>query len=280
MSDGTPLRLSLDGRSSARSLLLTVLGEYVLPSGHSTWTSTLVRALAALGVEEKACRQALANMARAGWISRERRGRSVKWYLTDDGRSLLEEGSERIYSFDPVRSGWDGHWLVVLISVPEERRPYRHVLRTRLAWAGFGSLGQGAWVSPLGSSREKELAGILGDLGDQVKAISFIAELGSLTDPSALVRQAWDIEFLDNRYRAFIELFRSAPRTGPEEAFVTKSWLVHEWRRFPLLDPGIPAELLPVSWNGGPAAELFHKLYDELSSDAAAWFAGLDEVVP
>jgi phenylacetic acid degradation operon negative regulatory protein len=33
--------------------------------------------------------------------------------------------------------------------------------------------------------------------------------------------------------------------------------LVHEWRRFPFLDPRLPAELLPEGWIGDHARELF-----------------------
>ena len=38
------------GAPSARSVLLTVLGEYVLVSGGMAWTAALVEALGVLGV--------------------------------------------------------------------------------------------------------------------------------------------------------------------------------------------------------------------------------------
>ena len=57
---------------SARSLLLTVLGEYVLPRVEPAWTSTLLHVLGGLGVEEKSTRQSLARMAADGWIVAER----------------------------------------------------------------------------------------------------------------------------------------------------------------------------------------------------------------
>src|SRR6185437_590061 len=44
------------GPSSARSLLLTVLGEFVLPTGEPVWTGTLVTALGLFGIAEKAAR--------------------------------------------------------------------------------------------------------------------------------------------------------------------------------------------------------------------------------
>ena len=32
---------------------------------------------------------------------------------------------------------------------------------------------------------------------------------------------------------------------------------MHAWRRFPFLDPKLPAELLPAEWAGARAAALF-----------------------
>src|SRR5664280_2475439 len=50
-----PLEL---GAPSARSLLVTVLGEFVLPAGGWVWTGTLVVVRGALGIEAGAARQA------------------------------------------------------------------------------------------------------------------------------------------------------------------------------------------------------------------------------
>ena len=46
-----------------------------------------------------------------------------------------------------------------MVRVPEGRRDHRHQVRTRLAWAGFGSLGQG---SGLGSGLGTGLGSTLG----------------------------------------------------------------------------------------------------------------------
>src|SRR5262249_25655755 len=103
---------------SARSLLLTVLGEYVLPGGEPAWTATLVGALGVLGVAEKAARQALARTAGDGWLASTRHGRRAKWELTQAGRRLLTDGAHRIYSFGQGQNAWDGRWLVLLTSAP------------------------------------------------------------------------------------------------------------------------------------------------------------------
>ncbi len=49
----------------------------------------------------------------------------------------------------------------------------------------------------------------------------------------------------------------SNPATG-EAALRAQTRLVHEWRRFPFLDPRLPVQLLPENWSGVKAADLFH----------------------
>jgi hypothetical protein len=116
------------GDTSARSLLTTVLGEYVLPRGRPVWTSALVETLALFGVEEKSARQALARTAKgAGWLASERVGRRTRWALTPPGRRLLTEGAQRIYDFG---SG--------------EPRLGRHLA----GGAGFGARGQAGPAAP------------------------------------------------------------------------------------------------------------------------------------
>jgi len=46
--------------------------------------------------------------------------------------------------------------------------------------------------------------------------------------------------------------------------------LVHAWRRFPWIDPGLPAQFLPVPWRGTAAAALFGRLHAAWADDAIA----------
>src|SRR5882724_10497931 len=98
---------------SAKAILLTVLGEYVLPNGGAVWTSTIVDALALFEVSERNARQAVARLSDQGIVSADRHGRRVRWRLTESGRRLLSVGTERIYGFGADTSAWDSRWLVV-----------------------------------------------------------------------------------------------------------------------------------------------------------------------
>src|ERR1700749_945420 len=85
------------GAESARGLLFTVLGEFVLPAGGAVWTSAIIDVLGRVGVEEKAGRQALMRTAADGFLESEKVGRRTRWRLTDDASTLLTEGTQRIF---------------------------------------------------------------------------------------------------------------------------------------------------------------------------------------
>jgi phenylacetic acid degradation operon negative regulatory protein len=251
------------GNASARSLLMTMLGEFVLPRGGGpVWTQALVSGLGLFGIEAKSARQALARTAAEGWLAPERVGRQVRWSLTPHGRRLLSEGARRIYAFGREEVQWDGRWLVLLVSVPESQRDLRHRIRTQLSWAGFGSPAPGVWVSPH-VSQQAEARRILDEAGVSGSAMSFAASYGALGSQDMLAARSWDLGALEQRYEEFIDEFTGlGPATG-EAVLRAQTRLVHEWRRFPFLDPGLPVQLLPENWSGAKAADLFHARHAE-----------------
>ncbi len=248
------------GATSARSLLLTVLGEFVLPRGEPVWTQVLIDVLGRLDVESKSARQALARTAAEGLMVSDRSGRRVRWSLTEQGHTLLSDGATRIYGFGATTRRWDGRWLVLLVSVPEARRQLRHRLRTRLAWAGLGSPAPGVWVTP-DPSKQDEAAGVVADLELSGVASSFVGPFGTIGSARAVVEQAWDLAEVEAAYETFLDTFTDAAPTDPAEIMAHQIHLVHAWRRFPFLDPRLPPELLPDRWAGARAAELFGTLH-------------------
>ena len=259
---------------SAKALLLTMLGEFVLPRGGVVWTSTIIAGLGELGISERNARQAAARLAEDGLIVSERVGRSARWVLTDRGRRLLELGAERIYGFGAPGEAWDGRWLVVHASVPESLRADRHRLRTRLGFAGFGFLGPGVAISPH-VDREQLANETLREL--EVDAVVFVARTGSFAPDAVIIERAWDLAGLADRYRSFLADANAHPSVSDAERFAAVVSLVHEWRRFPFDDPEIPFELLPDGWPGGDAKEVFDRCRSSWLPAAGEWFAQLDE---
>lgn len=266
------------GSASARGLLFTVLGEFVLPVGRVAWTSSFIDVLGRLGVEEKAARQALMRTAGDGWLESERVGRRTRWTLTPAAEALLVGGTERIFGFTGVAASWDGRWLIVLARAPESERPARHLLRTRLSWAGFGSPAPGVWVSTH-VDRAGEVETVLAEAGMRQDAQVFVAEhlpstaAGGEAELPAMVRAAWDLADLEQRYEQFLARFADDDVDDPLTATTE---LVHAWRRFPWTDPLLPDRLLPRPWNGVTAARRFADLHARWSLAARAEWAALE----
>jgi len=259
--------------ATAQSLLNTVLGEFVYPRERFAWTQALVGGLKLFGIDEAAVRQALARSASVGLLDREQEGRRVRWRMSKTTERMREEGGRRLYTFRSGRIDWDGKWLLLSVIVPDDR--HRLLLRRRLAWAGFGILPTGLAISPH-VEREAEARRVLEFLGLEKEALSFVATLDTIGAPSRMIHSAWDLDALAVRYEKFVHQLRAQrPRSG-EELFVAITWLVHEWRRFLYVDPGLPVEVLPAKWIGLEAKEAFDRHYAKWRPGAARWFDAIN----
>jgi phenylacetic acid degradation operon negative regulatory protein len=264
--------------SGARGLLYTVLGEFVLPGGGGAWTSTLVAACQLCGVSEKNARQALARLGEHGRIGAQRHGRHVRWTLTPSGESLLRAGAERIYAFGTARDDWNGEWLMAHCPVPESRRAVRLRLRTQLAFRGFGELSASLAVSPR-VDREPLLRSIAADL-DLDELVVWRARTASQPEDADLAARAWDLDALGQAYAAFVAGQEKVKPVDDESSFLATIDLVHQWRRFPSVDPELPRELLPSGWIGHRAAELFEQHRASWHDSAHRWFAAQERREP
>jgi phenylacetic acid degradation operon negative regulatory protein len=106
--------------------------------------------------------------------------------------------------------------------------------------------------------------------------VSFHGALGALGDPARVVAAAWDLDAVAAAYRTFVTRFGRMRPSGAEAAFRAQTQLVHEWRKFPFLDPDLPDDLLPARWPRRRAHDLFHERHGQWEDDARGWFAALE----
>jgi phenylacetic acid degradation operon negative regulatory protein len=260
--------------ASARSLLVTVWGDTVRPRGRDVATSTLVRLMAPLGVSPRAVRAALSRMTRRGWLFRRRAGRRAFYTLTPAGALRVEQGARRVYRTAP--EAWDGRWRLLTYVIPEARRAVRDRLRRELVWLGLAPLSRGTWVTT------RDLGNVLGEMSgarglDGAVALFDARNLGPAAD-RALAARCWDLEAIAARYRSFLartrphaETLRRRLRAGTlsdDVCFAEKIRLVHEYRKFLFVDPGLPDALLPARRPDREAAALFRRTYAALSPRA------------
>lgn len=263
---------------SVQDLTLTLFGDYLLEQERAVWVGHVIQLLETLGVSPGSARTALSRMAGKGWLQASRRGRFSFYALTTEGRRLLEEGRERIRR-PPGRDDWDGRWSVITSTVPEEDRDIRDRFRVRLSWLGCGSLGNGVWISPY--DVEAPLRAIADSLAIREGLHFFRGEFGGPGTRRELVARCWDLDGTHRAYQDFTSRYAPAlersvwslelfDRLCPAEAFLLRFRLIHEYRKFPFVDPDLPPELLPTEWAGSEAAELFRRLHGLLESPAEA----------
>lgn len=253
----------------ARSALFTLFGDVVRPSGGQAWLTSLTAAMDALGFTPEATRTALHRMAAEGWVAPRRVGRYATYQLTPRGEDRLEEAAARIYRLRAAP--WDGCWrLLVADPEPEAARA--------LAWMGFGRLRDGVWVSP--SDHGDRLPALFAEHGLEATVFAPTAATQAGADAD-IVARAWDLSALRAAHEAF--LARWAARVCPaddREAFAARARLVHHWRSFLFLDPGLPQALLPADWRGDEAATLFRARYDEVADAGWRWWTGVAASAP
>jgi phenylacetic acid degradation operon negative regulatory protein len=218
--------------------------------------AALVRLLAPLGVAAPAARTAVSRMVRQGWLDPVRLAEGPGYQLTPRAVRRLDDAAARIYRTTGPPS-WDGSWQLLVVTPPSGRSG-RERLAAGLSFLGYGPLDATTWLSPR-QPRSAELDALLAAEGTRAERFTAIHDGHSQT----LIGRAWDLDGIARAYLRFLDeaaditADSQAPGGPAETAFVARSRLVHAWRRFLFLDPGLPAALLPVDWPGDKAATQF-----------------------
>jgi phenylacetic acid degradation operon negative regulatory protein len=254
-----------------RSWLFDLFGDYVEHRDRELWTGTIIALAGEFGLTERAIRSALLRLQRDGWLDARRAGTRSFYGLTDAGRELIDRGRERIMS--GPEQDWDGRWVVLTYTIPESQRELRDRLRAELSWLGFGGLGSGLFVSP--HDRQDELATVARRHRLEQHITVFRAEHVWPGDNRALAARCWDLTAINASYAAFIQAFQpyaTDRHLSDRDCLVVRFRLINGYRRFPFLDPGLPAGLLPQDWLGFEARELFRDLHARLAPGANRYF--------
>jgi phenylacetic acid degradation operon negative regulatory protein len=266
----------------ARSLVFDLFGDYLRYRGGEARLRGLISLMACFDVPEATVRVVMNRLRKEDWLSSRRDGRETVYALTDASWALLDEGRDRI--FNRARGPWDGHWNMVIYSVPETERALREQLRKKLAWFGFGPLSSAVWLSP--HDRGDQVREAFAD-EPAVKLDVFRSRSAGLEADRDIAARAWDLDELDRDYVELLEVYRPrlrAYRSGElqgADALVERMKLVHDYRRFPFRDPDLPPELLPEGWHGRLAHDVFLEAHGLLRGPAEACVDALTgEAVP
>jgi phenylacetic acid degradation operon negative regulatory protein len=263
---------------NTRSMIFTLYGDYIRHYGNKIWIGSLIRLLNEFGHNDQAVRAAISRMLKQGWVESEKQGNKSFYFLSELGSNRIEEAAGRIFKLKPEE--WDGKWRILMYTIPEEIRNIRDELRKELVWSGFGTFSNSCWVSP--NNLEKQVKDLIIKYDIEEYVDFFEAEYKGPHKNKRLIEKSWDLEDINEKYQGFISEYSQKyiidknkiikGEMTPAECFVERTKLVHEYRKFLFVDPGLPEELLPKKWLGGHAASLFSEYYKELAEPASHFF--------
>lgn len=260
---------------SARTVLVTILGDTVRPVASSLWLSQIFRLCAPFGYSSRLIRTSLSRLVNEGWVDNERIGRESRYSLTDQAQKESAIADERIYSSTPTP--WDGFWATVLVdsSIFDGRALER--LTAPPISAAIVPLDKTVLIAPHLVPGQAEAA---------VESLAPGAVRGSgtvafddrsralLAAPLAACAGAADYT---NFVEAYTPLARSLDGLAPAEAFAYRTALVHDRRRIVLRRPDVSRTLLPTDWPGDEAYALLTQIYAALTRRASGWLSALLE---
>lgn len=261
----------------ARALLFTICGSYVRYYGGKIDIASLICLMGEHGFTPGAVRASVLRVTQQGWLESRRKGDKSYYALTERGRRRMEEAAERIYKFK--REQWDGQWRMLVYNIPEKKRELRAQIRQELKWLGWGSLTNSVWITPnkiIDITREH-----LRPYRINRHLEIFEAKHVAFSSDQELVKECWDWTEIEARYEEFLSLYRPRFQEAIEEeitpriAFVEKTELVHEYRKFLFIDPRLPAELSPAQSLGEEVSKLFLDFYTALHEKSLDFFEGV-----
>ena len=266
---------------SARSVLVTLLGDSVLPVTKTLWLSSLFSLAQPFGFSERLVRTSMFRLVAEGWVVNERVGRRSRYSLTLLAVRESEDAGRRIYANDPVT--WDGSWAFAVLDTPLMPAAERDRIARHLGWHGFVALGRGLMASPSAT-----VEGLREFLRLVEPAGPVPVGRAELDDLDALVAQgffaaAFRAADTEAAYRDFLARYEPWRRhdldaADPLDAYALRTMLVHEFRRIRLRSPDMPQQLLPSDWIGDRAYDIAARLYRRLSPPAARALGEILEV--
>ncbi|HTJ69741.1 MAG TPA: PaaX family transcriptional regulator C-terminal domain-containing protein [Actinospica sp.] len=256
-----------DGAARPQTLMLTLLGRYLLGREVAVSAASVIEVFGRVGVGEHAARSTLTRMVNRGLLVRQRHGRTMYFGLTDRSERILRDGEARVWKTSAVNRDWDGVWTLLGFSLPESWQKQRHELRSQLTWAGFGPLFNGLWVAP-GRTAVDEIVGSLG-LESHVKG--FHASTIPGTDVDHMIRETWDLDAIAAPYHAFLDRWRDTETEldNGADPLVVKLVIDSDWLRVIRDDPRLPVEHLPADWPAADAEALFLRVDRRVDQEAA-----------
>jgi phenylacetic acid degradation operon negative regulatory protein len=217
---------------TARSVVLSTLLGYHPPA---LPVSALVRVGGLFGIAERTIRVALTRMVADGDVVADR----GVYQLTS---RLVQRQAQQDESCSPRTRLWNGNWEMAIVTAVSRSLADRVALRKSMVPLRLAELREGVWLRPDNLLRQPD-----GLVADQCAFFESRPE----QEPLELARSLWDLDaWAAEAARLRGELDTATSLKGG--FMVTAEVLRHL-----LIDPCLPAELLPARWPGTDLRERY-----------------------
>jgi phenylacetic acid degradation operon negative regulatory protein len=230
---------------TARSVVLSTLLGYHPPA---LPVSALVRVGGLFGIAERTTRVALTRMVADGDVVAD----TGVYRLTE---RLVQRQAQQDESCSPRTRQWDGTWEMAIVTAISRPLAERVCLRKSMVALRLAEIREGVWLRPANLLRQPDRV-----VTDQCAFF----ESRPQQQPVRLARSLWDL----GGWAAEASRLRSELDTAStlKAGFIVTA----EVLRHLLIDPCLPAELLPEHWPGTGLRERyaeFSTTYAELLRD-------------
>ncbi len=262
------------GSTSARSVLVTIFGDSIVPVGGEVWLGDLFKLAAPFGYNERLIRTSMYRLVGEGWLESERVGRRSRYRLTEFAIDEFASAEQRIYHQRPI--AWNRQWTVVFTGTAATAAGDHRRLVDHLRWHGFAEVSDDVWILPEDSAEQTShlLDRLEVQAAPPVASASFV-DMEQLVS-SGVLGSSFSLDEAEKAYQTFHTTYahygdRALDELHPQASFALRTMLVHDLRRARLTDPALPEASLPGDWSGAAAFELAARLYRQVTE--AAWTA-------
>ncbi|WP_369808038.1 PaaX family transcriptional regulator [Leucobacter chinensis] len=263
--------------------------EAFLPFTGSASLADIYEAANLVGLSDQPVRLAIRRLIANGDIEQAGRGRAGTLTLTDVGRIRLEQDRMSLALASAQDRGdapWDKQWRLIAVSVPEQERTNRDMLRRELHGLGAVAISAGLYISPhdLENELPKDMRPYLSTATTQdlnFRGISAPLEIAETLWPSQPVLAAYSTLDTTTRHAgleahtppivrlllladALEEAIRADPllplelRTSPWPPSQTRSMWAKQWRSLSAqVENPLYRDWAPLTAHGSPAAHTF-----------------------
>ena len=262
-------RLLSQVRPKAGSLAVTIFGDCISLYGGNVWLGSLVSTMERFNLNSRQIRTAVFRLVQNGWLESERFGRRSIYGLSTLGIRDYGRATSQIYrsKFKP----WDGQWTILACN--KERFSNYGDFRKQLYWLGFGELPGATFVHP--NLDIVAFNQLVVELRVADKVAIWDGQLTSSLEGSSVLLKAWDFTELKVRFQRFLSRFSilmsdmsEEEWSVPENSFVVRVLLIHEYRRILLQVADLPEAIFPENWPGVPAMSLAKTIYSKVSTSS------------